>query len=91
MIRIEADRTIRFDLGAFQILDRYGDVVSGSVTGSKSEFTDASPLAGLETKTKLYVGLSEVLQQPAFAGVGSVLAGQAKVEFDFNGAAEYPL
>jgi hypothetical protein len=90
-IRIEADRTIRFDLGAFQILDRYGDVISGSVIGSKSKSTDASPLAGLETKTKLYVGLSELLQQPAFASVGSVLAGQAKVEFDFNGAAEYPL
>ena len=59
--------------------------------GSKSESKGASPLAGLRTKTKLYLGLSELLQQPAFAGVGSVLAGQAKVELDFNAAAEYPL
>ncbi|MEC7280651.1 MAG: AsmA family protein, partial [Verrucomicrobiota bacterium] len=34
---------------------------------------------------------SELLQQPVFAGVGSVLAGQAEVELDFNAAAEYPL
>ena len=90
-IRFEADRTIRFDLGALQILDTYGDVISGSVIGSKSESKSASPLAGLETKAKLQVGLSELLHQPAFAGVGSVLAGQAKVELDFNAAAEYPL
>ena len=90
-IRFEADRTIRFDLGALQILDTYGDVISGSVIGSKSESKSASPLAGLEAKAKLQVGLSELLHQPAFAGVGSVLAGQAKVELDLNAAAEYPL
>ena len=90
-IRIKADRTIRFNLGAIQILDNYGDVISGSVIGSKSESKGASPLSGLKTKTKLYVGLSELLQQPAFAGVGSVLAGQAELELDFNAAAEYPL
>ena len=90
-MRFEADRTIRFDLGALQILDTYGDVISGSVIGSKSESKSASPLAGLETKAKLQVGLSELLHQPAFAGVGSVLAGQAKVELDLNAAAEYPL
>ena len=90
-IRIEADRTIRFNLGAIQILDNYGDVISGSVVGSKSESKGASPLSGLKTKTKLYVGLSELLQQPVFAGVGSVLAGQAELELDFNAAAEYPL
>ena len=37
------------------------------------------------------MGLSELLQQPVFAGLGSVLAGQAEVELDFNAAAEYPL
>ncbi|MEC8219690.1 MAG: hypothetical protein VX014_03590, partial [Verrucomicrobiota bacterium] len=67
-IRIMADRTIRCDLGAFQILDVYGDVISGSVIGSKSESKGVSPLAGVKTKTKLYVGLSELLQQPVFAG-----------------------
>jgi hypothetical protein len=91
MIRIGADRTIRFDVGAFQALDTYGDVISGSVIGSKSESKGASLLAGLKTKTKLHVGLSELLQQPAFASVGSVFAGQAEVELDFDAAAEYPL
>ena len=90
-IRVEAAQKIYFDLGAFQLLDRYGDFISGTVSGSKSVSTDASLLTGLETKVRLYVGLSELLQQPAFAEVGSVLAGQAKVEIDFNGAVEYPV
>jgi len=90
-IRVEAAQKIRFDLGAFQLLDRYGDFISGTVSGSKSVSTDASLLTGLEARFRLYVGLSELLQQPAFAEVGSVLAGQAKVDLDFNGAVEYPV
>ena len=90
-IRIEAAQNIRFDLGAFQLMDRYGDFISGTVSGSKSVSTDASTLAGLETKARFQVGLSGFLQQPAFDGMGSVIAGQAKVELDFNGTAEYPV
>ena len=90
-IRIEEARAVRFDLGAFQLLDRYGDVISGTAIGSKSESTDASPLVGMECKVILYLGLSELLQQPAFAGTGGVLAGQAKVELDYNAQAEYPV
>jgi hypothetical protein len=90
-IRVEPAQKIRFDLGAFQLMDRYGDFISGTVSGSKSVSTGASLLTGLEAKFRLYVGLSELLQQPAFAEVGSVLAGQAKVDLDFNGAVEYPV
>ena len=90
-IRIGADRTIRFDLGAFQIMDRYGDVISGSLIGSKRESKDVSPLAGLETVIKLNVGLAELLQQPAFADEGSVFAGRAKLEIDLKKVSEYSL
>jgi len=89
-IRVEADQTIRYDLGDFQLLDRYGAVISGTVSGSKSKSESASPLAGLQTKAKLDIGLAELLQQPALASMGSVLAGQAKVDLDLDGAAEYP-
>ena len=90
-IRFEAAQKIRFDLGAFQLLDRYGDFIGGTVSGSKNLSADASTLAGLETKARFQVGLSGFLQQPAFDGMGSVIAGQSKVEFDFNGTAEYPV
>ena len=90
-IRIEEAGVVRFDLGTFQLLDRYGDVISGTAIGSKSESTDASQLVGVECKVMLYLGLSELLQQPAFAGAGGVLAGHAKVELGYNGAAEYPV
>lgn len=89
-IRAEADQTIRYDLGDFQLLDRYGAVISGTVRGSKSERTAASPLAGLQTKARLDIGLAELLQQPVLAGSASVLAGQARLELDIDGAAEYP-
>ena len=90
-IRFESAQSIRFDLDTFQLLDRYGDIISGSASGSKSKSNDSSPLSGLEAKFRLQVGLSELLRQPALAGIGSVLAGQAKVELDFNGAVEYPV
>jgi hypothetical protein len=90
-IRVEAAQKIRFDLGAFQLLDRYGDFISGTLSGSKSVSTDASTLAGLVTKARFQVGLSGFFKQPAFDGMGSVIAGQAKVELDFNGTAEYPV
>ena len=90
-IRVEAAQKIRFDLGAFQLLDRYGDFISGTLSGSKSVSTDASTLAGLVTKARFQVGLSGFFQQPAFDGMGSVIAGQAKVGLDFNGTAEYPV
>lgn len=90
-IRVEAAQNIRFDLGAFQLLDRYGDFISGTVSGSKSVNTDSSTLSGLEAKARFQVGLSGFLQQPAFDGMGSVIAGQVKVGIDFNGTAEYPV
>ncbi|MGZ0710245.1 AsmA family protein [Coraliomargarita sp. W4R53] len=90
VIRVEADQTIRYDLGDFQLLDGYGAVLSGTVSGSKRESAEASPLAGLQTNANFDVGIAELLQQPALAGVGSVLAGQAKISLDVDGAAEYP-
>ncbi len=90
VLRVEADQTIRYDLGDFQLLDRYGAIISGTVSGSKKNVVSDSPLAGLQTKAKLDLGLAELLQQPVLAGAGSVLAGQAQVTLDIDGAAEYP-
>jgi hypothetical protein len=86
VIRVEADQTIRYDLGDFQFLDRYGAVVSGTVSGAKGASDGSSPLSGLTTKATLDLGLAELLQQPALAGMASVMAGQARIVLDLDGA-----
>jgi hypothetical protein len=90
VIRIEADQSIHFDLGDFQLLDTYGGVVSGQISGSRSSSDGSSPLDGIQARAKLDLGLADLLQQPAFAGMASVLAGQAKLDLEVDGAAEYP-
>ena len=90
VIRVEADQTVHYDLGDFQVLDRYGAFLVGTVSGSKAEGNGSSPLSGLQTKASLELGIAELLQQPALTGAASVLAGQAKLELDIDGAAEYP-
>ncbi len=90
MIRVEADQTIRCDLGDFQLLDRYGAIIRGTLSGSKSQSSDASPLAGLQANAKFDIGLAELLKQPVLAGMGSVLAGQGNLALNIDGAAEYP-
>jgi hypothetical protein len=90
VIRVEADQTIHYDLGAFQLLDQYGAVIRGTASGSMHASEASSPLAGMQAKAKLDVGIAELLQQPALAGVGSVLAGQANLDLEVDGAAEYP-
>lgn len=89
-VRVAADQSIDYDLGDFQVIDRYGEVLGGTISGSKHESSDRSPFAGLQTRAKLKIGLAELLQQPALAGMASVLAGQANVVLDIDGAAEYP-
>ena len=93
IIRIAADQSVSWDLGDFQVLDRYGQVISGQSTG---RFDSASPMSGtlpsgLETQTKLSVGLQEVTQQPALAGVASIMSGRATLDLNVNPASEYPV
>lgn len=90
MVRVEADQTFRYDLGDFELLDRYGAVISGTVSGSRAVPGGASPLSGLRTKASLDLGLAELFQQPALAGMASVMAGQARIVLDVDGSAEYP-
>ncbi|WPJ95298.1 AsmA family protein [Coraliomargarita algicola] len=90
IVRVDADQTLHFDLDEFQLLDRYGAVISGTASGYKSPSANASPLAGLQTKAQFDIGLSELLQQPALVGMASVLAGQARVNIEVDGEAEYP-
>lgn len=90
VFHVDADGNFSYDLGEFELLDRYGDIVVGTVSGTKTEAEGSSPLAGLQTKARLQLGLAEVYSQPALRGKASVLAGQATVHLDIDGAAEYP-
>jgi hypothetical protein len=89
-LKVDADQTLHFDLGDFALLDRYGAFVSGSVSGLKKEAEDDYPLTGLQTQAKLTLGLAELLQQPILDGKASVMAGQASIQLNIDGAAEYP-
>ncbi len=90
MIRVEADQSIRFDLGDFELLDRYGAFISGTASGSRKEAPGDSPLSGLRAQATFDLGLTELLQQPVLKGSASVLAGQAKLALEIDGGAEYP-
>lgn len=90
VIRVETDQRIHYDLGDFQLLDRYGAIIRGSVVGSKESAAGDSPLAGVQTKAQFELGLAELLRQPVLESSASVLAGQAKVILDIDGSAEYP-
>lgn len=89
-VGIGADNTIQYKLGDFQLLDRSGDVVSGSLSGSMLPVLGGLPLSGLQTRARLQLDLSDLFKQPMFVGRASILGGQARVELELDGAAEYP-
>lgn len=91
VIRMLADQSLHYDLGALEVLDRYGPFLSGTVSGAKLEASGDSPLAGLQASARLELGLAELLRQPLLEGKASIMAGQAVVELDIDGAAEYPV
>lgn len=90
VVRVAADQSIEYDLGDLQVLDRYGAVLAGTVSGAIFPTESSSLFAGLQAQAKLNVGIAELLQQPALAGVASVMAGQAALDLEIDGAAEYP-
>jgi hypothetical protein len=90
VVRVAADQSVQYDLGDLQLLDRYGAVIAGTVSGAIVPAEESSLFAGIQTQAKLDVGIAELLQQPALAGVASVMAGQAKLNLEIDGAAEYP-
>lgn len=91
VIGLAADQSMFWDLNEFQILDRYGEVLSGESTGRFAPSASPEGLlpAGLQTQTKLDIGLQEITQQPALAAYTSILRGRASVDLKLDPAEKH--
>ena len=93
VIRLAADQSIDWDLGELQILDRYGEILSANSTGrfDPSLATEGFFPAGLQTETRLDIGLQEITQQPALAAYTSIMAGRASLDLKVAPTDKHPL
>lgn len=93
VIRLAGEQSISWDLGDLQILDRYGEVLSGQSTGRFDPSASSEDLfpAGLQTQTKLNLGLQELTQQPALAAYAAILGGRVSVDLDLDPAGKHPV
>lgn len=93
VIRLAADQSIAWELTQLQVLDRYGEVLSGQSTGRFDPALASSGWlpAGLQTQTRLELGLLEMDQQPALAAYTSILSGRASVDLQLAAGESEPL
>jgi hypothetical protein len=93
MVRVNPDQSVVYELKALQLLDRYGEILSGAASGQTKVPAEASsnPLAGQTADVKLKIGLQELFQQPMLADKASVLGGSLEVTLAIDGAADFPL
>jgi len=93
VLRLAADQSIAWELNEFKIMDRYGEVLSGQSTGrfDPSASTEGFFPAGLQTQTKLDIGLQEITQQPALAAYTSILAGRASLDLKVAPGEKHPV
>lgn len=90
---IAPDRSIKWELGEFQMQDRYGAFLSGRSEGQFNPFTVASAFlpTGLQTETRLNFALQELSEQPLLAGYASIFSGRALLDLKLDPNAPYPL
>lgn len=93
VLRLTADQSIGWELSEFKLMDRYGDVLSGQSTGRFDPSAAAAGFfpAGLQTQTKLDIGLQEITQQPALAAYTSILTGRASLDLTVAPSAQHPV
>ncbi len=93
VIRLAADQSITWELTQLQVLDRYGEVLSGQSTGRFDPTLASSGWfpSGLQTQTRLELGLLEMAQQPALAAYTSILSGRASVDLQLAAGEPEPL
>ncbi|MEN8830183.1 MAG: hypothetical protein ACN4GF_08115 [Lentimonas sp.] len=92
IIRVNADRSISYELKTFQLLDRYGEVMNGQVSGKvKQVEMGDNPFAGQQADVKLNIGLQELFQQPLLKDKASILGGTLALSLKVDGEDEYSL
>ena len=90
VLSLNAKGYLYFDLGEFQLLDRYGDIIQGRVSGSKEFVAADSLLAGMKADAQFNLDLSGLLRQPILKGRTSIMGGQAELTFKINSEENYP-
>ena len=90
VLSLDAKGYLYYDLGEFQLLDRYGDIIQGRISGSKQFVAVDSLLAGMKADAQFNLDLSGLLRQPMFKGRTSIMGGQAELTFKIDGEENYP-
>jgi hypothetical protein len=89
-VEVRADKTIQYTLDALNVSDRYGSFIEGTVSGRlPADAGKTGPLAGIETRVMLQVGLQELYQQPALAGKASIMAGVLSLDITLDEKLKY--
>lgn len=93
ILRMAADGTIAWELTTLQIQDQNGEFLFGQSVGrfDPSAASDGRIPAGLQTETKLTVGLPGITQQPALKDLASVMAGRAILDIKIDPAKASPV
>ena len=90
VLSLDAKGCLYYDLGEFQLLDRYGDIIQGRISGSKQFVAVDSLLAGMKADAQFNLDLSGLLRQPILKGRTSIMAGQAELTFKIDSEENYP-
>lgn len=93
MVRVNSDQSITYELNGLQMLDRYGEILSGQVSGKATVPAEgaSNPFAGQTANLNLKIGLQELFQQPVLQNKASVLGGTLDMALAIDGSADFPL
>ena len=93
VVRVNAGQSVVYEVKQFRLLDRYGEVLSGQVSGRfvKPVAGVSDPFSGQTVNVKLKAGLQEVFQQSLLKGKASILGGTVNLTLKVDGASDFPL
>jgi hypothetical protein len=84
----------KYRLNSLSVADKYGSFIQGSSSGViqlDAPRTAGNPFAGIESQTKLQIGLQEMFQLPILARSASIVSGQLSLNVDVDASADEPL
>lgn len=92
-LQLSADQ-LKYTLNSLSVADKYGSFIQGSSSGviQLDAIRDAAnPFAGVQSQTKLQIGLQEVFQLPVLADSASIVSGQLSLDVNIDESANQPL
>lgn len=91
---LSADQVLQYSLNSLSVADRYGSFIQGNSNGQiqlGAAQDAANPFAGVQSQTKLVIGLQELFQLPVLAGSASIVSGQLALDLNIDESADDPL